>query len=280
MAQRLVGIRRDVFARLENLFGKNLAAVEDYHKAKDKLIKAERLLVALGNEAATQRNLLASAMYLSPEYSVDGGFCAAGDLTAPDFCDEIGSMEMTAVRNRPEAYKAGLDHLNSVNDLQRTMIKYFPKVTGYWRYTRDHDKHQYNRDWKDIGVMVYFDLVDWCVNFWERRAARMITEKTHREIGVVALGVTSQVRGAAIRYFDALDQLRAARSSAASSEKVIGIQRQRAARDAQQKLAVREAEGDLLRERIDVIRAIGEAQAFLAELQAAMGTNYKEPMAH
>jgi hypothetical protein len=279
LAVRLVSIRTDVCGRMEALFRKQLAQAEDVHKSKQKLIKAERLLSSLRTEAENQRNLLASAMYLSPEYCLDGGFCVVGELAAPTFCDEVCNMEMTAIKNRPEAYRAGLDHLNSLNDLQRTIIRYFPRITGYWRFTRDHDKHQYNRDWKDIGVMVYFDLIDWCTNFWESRAARSITGKTYKEIGVVALGITSQVRTAAVKYYDALDQLKSAQKSFLASERVLKILRERAARDALQKLAVLEAEGDLLHERIDVIRVSGESQATLAELYAAMGTNYTEPFA-
>jgi outer membrane protein TolC len=279
MAARIVAIRSDVANRMEALFRKQLVQAEDVHKSKQKLVKAERLLSSLRSEAENQRNLLASAMYLSPEYCVDGGFNVAGELSAPTFVDEICTMELAAIKNRPEAYRAGLDHINSLNDLQRTIIKYFPKVTGYWRFTRDQDKHAYNRDWKDIGVMVYFDLIDLCANFWESKAAKMITEKTYKEIGVVALGITSQVRTSAVKYYDALDNLKASEKSFLASESVLKILRERAARDAQQKLALLEAEGDLINEQIDVIRATGDSQSTLAELRAAMGTNYNEPFA-
>lgn len=277
MGERLLSIRKSVVAKMESLFHDRLTSAEEYHQSVQKLIKAERLAASLCNETEKQRNLLASAMQLSPEYCVDGGFHLVGEIRCPDFRDDICNMELIAVKNRPEAYTAGLDHLNSVNDLRRTVVKYFPKVTGFWKYTRDKDKHLYNRDWKELGVEVYFDLVDWCSNLWESKATVQQTRKTYKEIGVVALAITSEVRAAALKYFDAMDQVRSAKRSLASSEKVLAIMRKRASQDALKRIAVLEVEGDVLRERIGKIRAVGNAQAALAELRSTMGINYSEP---
>jgi outer membrane protein TolC len=280
MAANLAGIRTRVAHNAEDLFARNLIQAEDYHRAKQKLIKAKRLLTSLRNEAEQQRNLLASAMNVSPNYCIDGGFFVVG-VTKPICVQEcISDLEMRAIRFRPEAYRAGLDQINSVNDLKRTIVKYFPKITGYWRYTRDRDKHNYNKDWKELGVLAYFDLLDLCTNLFENKAAGLLTEKTYDEIGVVALGITTQVRTAAIKYYDALDQLNAAEESAASSARLLKIQRERARREAQAKVLILEAEADLLNEQIDALRAAGEAQAGWGELQAATGENYNEPLAH
>ena len=45
-----------------------------------------------------------------------------------------------------------------------------------------------------------------------------------------------------------------------------------------QKLAILESEGDLLNEEIEKIRTQGEAMGLYAELESAMGTNFREPM--
>ena len=277
MGERLLSIRKTVAAKMENLFHDRLAAAEEYHQSTQKLITAERLVARLSNETERQRNLLASAMQLSPEYGKNCGFHLVGEVRAPDFRDDICTMELVAVKNRPEAYTAGLDHLNSLHDLRRTIIKYFPKVTGSWKYTRDNDKHLYNRDWKELGVEVYFDLVDWCSNLWESKATVEETRKTYNEIGVVALAITSEVRAAALKYYDAIDQLRSADRALASSEKLLAIMRTRASQDALKRLALLEVRGDVLGQTIEKIHAVGEAQAALAELQAAMGINYREP---
>jgi outer membrane protein TolC len=279
MAKKLVGMRRDLTHRSEKLFERQLSPVENYHKARAKQLRANRLLNSLVSEAEQQRNLLATAVYVSPETCVDGGFVVAGPLERPSYVEPICNMEMIAIKAGPEAYRAGLDHLSSVNDLKRTLVKYFPKVTLFWRYTRDKDKHQYNRDWKEVGGLVYFDLVEWGSNVWESEATELMVAKTRREIGAVAMGVTQQVRTAALRYYDALDQLKYASSTLASSRKVLGIQRERVSVDAQDRLALLEAEGDVLHEEIERIRAMGEANGLLAELKSTMGTNYIEPLA-
>jgi outer membrane protein TolC len=158
------------------------------------------------------------------------------------------------------------------------MIKYFPKITGFWKYTQDQDKHLFNKNWKELGAEIYFDLVDWCSNVWEHKAAQEQTKRTYREIGVVALAIASEVRAAALKYYDALDQFKSTERSMASGEKVLAILQRRASQDALKRLTVLEAEGDVLAERIARIRAIGEARATLAELHSTMGTNYNEPL--
>jgi outer membrane protein TolC len=92
------------------------------------------------------------------------------------------------------------------------------------------------------------------------------------------MGITSQVRKAALKYYDALDQLRSSEESLQASDMVLRIQRERTAREAQEKLALEEAEADVLEERINKTRALGEAQAMLSELESAIGSNYNEPL--
>ncbi|MDQ7782882.1 MAG: TolC family protein [Desulfomonilaceae bacterium] len=278
MAEKLVSLRTDLAGKSERLFEKKLIPVENYHSANKKLIHAQRILERLVNEAEQQRNLLASAMNVSPDVCADGGLVLVGDIVPPCYTEPICNMEMVAVRTRPEAYHAGLDHLKSVNDLKRTLVKYFPKVSVFWRYTRDKDKHLYNRDWKEVGGLVYFDLIDWAGNVSESRATELMVSKTRREIGAVAMGITRQVRTAALRYFDGLDEIRYAERALKASRQVLRIQRDRVGVDGQDRLALLESEGDVLQEEIERIRSIGEANGLLAELKSAMGTNYNEPL--
>lgn len=277
MAQKLVSIRKEVASRNQKLFGQKLVSIEDYQKADQKLLKADRMLLNLLNETEQQRNMLASALYISPDASTDGGFCLKGEIKPPCI-DHVGHLEMVAIQNRPEAYKAGLDHISSENDLKRTVIKYMPKATLYYRWTRDDNLHFLNNEWIDMGVQVYFDLLDFVVNYWENKASKLVNRKAYLEMGAVALAITSQVRASAMKYLNSLDQLKTADQSLGMSEKVLRIQRERAAHDSVQKLAILESEGDLLNEEIEKIRTQGEAMGLYAELESAMGTNFREPM--
>jgi outer membrane protein TolC len=277
-ARKLVDILREATAKNERLLDKKLATADRYQRIKKKLIAAEGMLASLRNEAEQQRNLLASAMQLSPEYCVDGGFFVVGEIPTPDFDERACDLEMIAVRNRPEAYVAGLTHLNSVNDVRRTIIKSFPKVTGFLRYTRDKDKHLYERDWKDVGMLVYFDIMEWSADLLEYKASRGMADKTYHEVGAVALGITSEVRATALKYQDAVARLNTASKTHVASKEVLEMLNRRAAMDAQEKLALLEAQAETLNDQITTVRAVGDGQAALAELRSAMGVNYVEAL--
>jgi outer membrane protein TolC len=167
--------------------------------------------------------------------------------------------------------------LNSVNDLKSTIVKYLPRVEGFWRYTRDKDKYLYNKDWKEIGFIVRFDLLDWLTTNNESEAAAAASARTYKELGAVALGIVSQVRVAALAYDDALDELESREASVVSSEKVQEVARKRVSADDLSQLDFEESEGDVLYQKLQRVRAIGAANAALAELQATLGTNYREP---
>jgi outer membrane protein TolC len=270
-------MRKRILERSEKLFETNLYNVEEYHRAKQRLIRSERLLSSIKNELEQQRNILTAAMYLTSEKCVGGDLVAVGELRPIKPVAEICELEALAVKNRPEAYKAGLDYMNSMNDYNRALTRYLPKVTGFWRTTRDKDKHLYNKDWKDVGMFIYFDLLDWYTNVHEASAARFISEKNRREVGIVALGIASQVRGVALKYMDSLDQVSAADRALQSSEKLLQIQRYKTSRDSLQKLMLEETEADVLQDKIERLRSQGESNSIFAELQSALGTNYSEP---
>jgi outer membrane protein TolC len=279
LAGSLSAERSRVAGKMREAFEKNLVDVQDYSRANRHQIRARRLHQRIRNEMAKQINILASGMGLSPDNCVDGGLVVVGDLAKPTYGPPLCQMEMTAVHNRPEAFEAGLNHLNSVNDLKRTIVKYCPKVTGFWRYTRDKDKFLLNKDWKEVGVLVYFDVLDWLSNASESKAAKYNAAKTSKEMGSVALGIASQVRLAALDYFDALDELKTSSEAWGSTQQVLEVARARADRDDLDRIALSEAKADTYQNRIEYIRALGETNATLAELQGAMGTNYNEALA-
>ncbi len=278
LARQLVNLRKGVERNMRNLNTSQLKDMADYHRVREKAIKADQDILSMEAELQKQRNLLASALAVSPDDSRDGGIQAVGTLTKPTFSASIPDLEVAAVKARPEAYQAGLDHINSVNDLKRTIAKYFPKITGFWRKSRDKDKYSWEKDWTEVGVTVYFDLVEWLANRDDHRTAAVSTIRTERELAIVALGITSQVRGAAQKYFEALGRLKNSESFLDNSTRLLETAEIRARGDRLDEQAVQEIRGDVLSERIRVITALGEANAALAELFAAMGTNYREPV--
>jgi outer membrane protein TolC len=270
--------RADIAAKTARLLEDRFTDVQRYHQAQKNANKARRLAARLQNELERRRNQLAAAIGLSPEYCVDGGFYVVGELPSLTAVSCVSELEMEAIRNRPEGFEAGLNHLNSVNDLKRTVVKYFPKVTGFWRYSRDKDRYLWNKDWKDVGLQVYFDLTDWTANNFENKAAAALSVKTHKEIAAIAVGVTAQVREAALKYFDAFDEVNSIEADLGASQKVMAEAKTRAAMDDLDKLAAREAEANVTQDEVERLKALGEAHAFFAELKAETGANYSEPL--
>jgi len=277
VAERLVATRSDVANRAGTLFKHKFADAQRFQQCQDNEVRAQRLLLKLRNEIERQRNILASAMGLSPDYCVDGGFSVVGDLIPPSFMAEICQLEFTAVQNRPEAYEAGLNHLNSIDDLKRTIVKCVPRLSGFWRYNRDKDKFLWDKEWNEVGLTVYFDFSELLGSFFEHEAAREVQAKARDEIGSVALGITSQVRLAALKYFDATDELANVRKAMRGTSEVLRVAKERASMDDLDRVALMEATANDLMYQAEFTRSTGEANATLAELNAEMGVNYSEP---
>ena len=275
-AERVVESRAEVAGKMKKAFARKLTGLAEYDRARNLYIRSKRQRAKLRNELEKQRNILASAMGLSPDYCVDGGFYAVGSLTRPVMNMALCDLEMQAMRSRPEAFESGLTHLNSTNDLKRAIIKYFPKATTFWRVTRDKDLYLYNKDWKEVGAMVYFDLLDWVANIGEAKAARADSVRTEQEMGAVALAIASQVRTAAITYFDSFEETKSAKEYLDSANEALRYGFLHASRDDLDLLAVEEAKANALQAGLEERQAVAEANASLAELQAATGVNYNE----
>lgn len=275
--RRLVEARSRVLGEKHRLYEKKLIPIEECHKARQRYLKAARSKLAAEDDLERQSNTLFSALSLTPEQYRKGVNRVRGNLSRPVYTNAIPAMEMVAVQNRPEAREAGLSLLNSVNDLKRAVLKCFPRVTGFWRYTRDEDRYLYNKSWKEVGLRVYFDLADWLSNWDESKAARYDLSKTEVGGGAVVLGIAVQVRMAALSYFRSLKELEYSEKALKSSELVLKTARAKASSNDLTKLALIEAEAETLEDRAERIRALGESNAALAELHAAMGINYNEP---
>lgn len=277
-ARELLKLRQDLVAQSDALFRESLTLVEDLHRVNQKLTQAQGLVAGLENEAQLQREYLGSAMRVSPETLGDEGFALAGKLEQPHVPEDMRALERQAIEKRPEAYQAGLDHLSAVNDVRRTQVKDWPKITAFGRYTKDIDRHLLFNDWTESGGYVYFDVIDWLANAQERRAARVKRARTKSEIETVALGIATQVREAALRYQASVVEEQTSARLLASAKHLLDIVRGRRELGGQTTLSVLEAEGDVLLEEIAHGRAVGEANARRAELEAAIGSNYDEPL--
>lgn len=124
---------------------------------------------------------------------------------------------------------------------------------------------------------MYCDLLEWVTGTHQSNAARLDAQATERKTGMVALGIASQVRVAALEYADTLAELQSAEASLNSSEEAFRSAGQKRPKDEMEKLALADLKAYMLEDTIARDRALGETNAALAELQGAMGINYSEP---
>jgi len=281
-AVKVASMRASTLDKMKDLYGKHLIALEQLNDAQQRLTRARLALTHMQGEAERQRNLLASKMGVSPNYTVDGGFRLVGVLTRPTLPPEMNhlavwDMERTGLKNRPETYKSVLTYLKSVNDVKRTVLKYLPHVTGFCRYTRIEDKSMYDKDWKEVGFNVRADLLDLWANLDETRAAKLKSDGTDKTFDSVASQVISQVRFSALRYFDSQALVASATESLSSAREFLQMAIRKEGAGDLNKLAVEEARANVLEKTIEMARSLGEANATLVELQSTMATNYNEP---
>jgi outer membrane protein TolC len=282
-ASKVASMRSSALEKMKDLYDKRLINLEQLNDAQLRLTRARLTLTHMQSEAERQRNLLASKMGVSPNYTVDGGFRLVGLLTKPTLPPEMNhlavwDMERTGLKNRPETYKSVLTYLKSVNDVKRTVLKYLPHVTGFCRYSRIEDKYMYEKDWKEVGFNVKADLLDLWANLDESSAAKLKSDETDKSFDGVASQVISQVRFSALRYFDAQAMVASSTESLSSAREFLQMAVRKEGAGDLNKLAVEDARANVLEKTIEVSRSLGEANATLAELYSNMATNYNEPL--
>ena len=281
-AMTLVSVSSGITRRHEALQRQGLVSSEQYYGSRDREVRARLALSQLQNDLGRQRNILARAMGISPDYSVDGGFSVVGKLErqpgngAPTEAD-LWDMERLGVQYRPEIYQATLEYLTASNEVKRTIMRYCPEITGFWRYTKDDDKFSYNNDYKEIGVRARVDLLNWFGNISDVLAARFKRESGETAIGALVSITVSQVRDAALKYFDDRDRAISAAESLRNAEGTLETARRQESKGALTQVAVEQARSEVLSKRIELQKGIGEAYASLAQLDSVMATNYNEP---
>ncbi len=81
-AVKVASMRSSTLDKMKDLYGKHLIGLEQLNDAQQRLTRSQLALTHMQSEAERQRNLLASKMGISPNYTVDGGFRLVGVLDA------------------------------------------------------------------------------------------------------------------------------------------------------------------------------------------------------
>jgi len=205
----------------------------------------------------------------------------SGDLLPlPPFSLDACKLEATALLNRPEAYQADLGHFNSVSDWRRLLVKHFPRVEGYIGYFRDENKFLLNKNWIDGGMRITWDLMEFAASRLEYAAAKDRVVKTDQERALVSLGIASQVRLKTLEAMKAFSKYQKDADLAKNGQEALRIAtevEQAKERGASHRLMMIAREKTLcasLQAEVDKLLDLGEFHAALAELDAAVGSNY------
>jgi hypothetical protein len=92
----------------------------------------------------------------------------------------------------------------------------------------------------------------------------------------MVLKITSEIRQAALNYFDAVVKVKSAKEAFKNALMSLETARIQESKGAQTSAAVKESSADALQKRIEKIIALGEAHASLAGLESVMAVNYTE----
>jgi outer membrane protein TolC len=276
-AQALESNRQGIERDLNSLVQTGLVESQENLTAKTLTAEARNQVADIRLNIDRQRELIAAAMNICP----DSLFTVIGSLTPlPQGELDPCKLEATALMNRPEAYQADLTFISSMADHKRLMVKYFPRVEGFFGYFRDENHFLLNKNWVDGGVTVSWDLLDFTTNLLERDAAKNKISKTDRERAAISMGILSQVKLKTLETLKSLEKFRKTSDILSQAHEALRIAtdiEQVKDKRAGQKLMRISRQKSLcnsLQVEIDRLLALGECHSAFAELDTAVGTNY------
>ncbi len=293
-AKVMVAKTREVAKDLENV--KERGRVRDLDRLREKdyrenlsnseavLSDSNEKLSHLYVSMARQRDLLASNMNVCP----DDCFRVVGTLYPIPKCDlQPCKLESAALVNRPEAYQADLNFINSLDQHKRSIVKLFPKAEGFLGEYWDATKFMYHNAWTDGGLRVTWDFMQFTGDLLSCQAAKENIIKTDKQRALISMGILSQVRAKTLDAIAAYDHYKKTSEREEQEREAYRIAETLDKRrsDAEtpkyaRHVSARLQHCKLLQAEIDKIIAAGELHAALSELYAAVGTNFPVTSAH
>ncbi len=284
-ANRLVADREAIVRDMEALgrwkstdLGKGLVSKEDYFDARKSLERARKRLGELHVNLGQQRSLLAETMNVSP----DSQITVRGRMwPLPQYSMDMYALERVALLNRPEAYQADLDHMSSIEEHRRLIVKLFPRVQGHLHYVRDENKYLLNKNFVDGGMKITWDLMKFTSDYFKKNAAGDDIARTDRDRAAISLGILTDVRLRTLDVREAMDDYRkyaALRDEAAEELRIAkdieDVKQESASGQRRMLIKQQEARCQLLESEIYRLEALGDLHGALAEQDAAIGTNH------
>lgn len=208
LAEKLSSLRNNLSKETQELKKDRLTDLEEYHRAEQKAAQARLMVNKLRTELERQRTLVTLVMGLPADTCAQGGLFATGTQSTPDSLPPACDLEMQALRCRPEAVIEGLNQASCYNDVLKSIVRFFPRATGFMRYGTVGGNQTNQKDIKEMDLLVCADLLEWVANIQEYRAAKSRSVKSAHRNGAMALAIISDVRMTAIRCMEAQEDLK------------------------------------------------------------------------
>ncbi len=278
-ARNLLSLRSDIARAMERLSRERLAAADDYEKALSDEMKAQHLVAELELDFERHANALATQLGRARLFSSNSStLVVKGSLTCPNTNEAPQEPEITALRNRPEIVALGLKQVESSNEFRKSIVKNFPRISLFWRYLKNPYYDGRFRDGQQAGVLLYMDLVDTLAQLKETQVANNQRLRSKLEMNAVALTIASQASIAAKKYQTAVQKASTRAQALDASEKAMKAAEVKVQGRNLSDVAQKKARADLIIEKIELIKSVGEANVCRAELKSALGTNYSVPV--
>ncbi|MGB9617564.1 MAG: TolC family protein, partial [Desulfomonilaceae bacterium] len=205
-------------------------------------------------------------------------FTVTGSLACPEANAAPPDPELTALRNRPEIVALGLKQQESSNEFRKSVLKNFPRLSLFWRYLKEPYHDHRRRDGQQAGLLLYVDLVDSLSQIKETQVASNQRVKSQLELSAITLAVAAQAGVAAKKFQIAREKAALRAKAAAAAERALTVAKQRAQGSNLSEIAQMKARAELTGEKIELLKALGDANVCLAELRSALGINYAAPL--
>ena len=210
---------------------------------------------------------------------------ALAGVSIPDFSPWLARSKAWQ-KNYPvvlDAYRQSTGLVNTyflMDVLSDLLTEDVPRAEGYIGYFRDENKFLLNNNWIDGGLRVTWDLMEFAATRMEHAAARDKMVKSDQERALISLGIVSQVKLKTLEAMKSLSKYRKDAELAENAKEALRIAtdveqaKQRSAGQQLMRIARERALCVWLQSEVDKLADLGEFHASLAELDAAVGSNY------
>lgn len=188
--------------------------------------------------------------------------------------DDVCELEEFALMNRPELFFRDVEERVMVDEVRVALIQMMPGLVIYGGNQFDSNRFLIWHYWLTAGVQVIRNLLAYPYNYRDEKVA-----EGRRQLAVlnrlgVSIGVLTQVNLAYLVFYDQLAQYRLIKELQRAKEKLVWTTRKQVEVGESTDAELLLLEAQALFTAIDAVRAYGEVQVALEQLNNALGAPF------